>query len=238
MNATNFSTHLLSPLLGGGKNRRWAIYASSTSGEAYRDRRLTTNFELWVEIFFVCRHVSMWGFRNPVCLYPEKRNRPGFVNISRALVIYIQMGRSSRVLQHWNPKSRIFFKKFEIEFWLIFWLVPKSWNHFSFVNISPTLVIDTSMERSSRILHNGNTKIRFFSKNLKLHFDLCQRAEIVQVGLNMHLYDDIGDVSSSLRGSTSSLYYFYIFYLLIKINKSVNDEFNWILYIIIALLAR
>ena len=26
-------------------------YASPTSGEAYRDRRLTTNFELWVEIF-------------------------------------------------------------------------------------------------------------------------------------------------------------------------------------------
>ena len=27
-------------------------YASPSSGEAYRDRRLTTNFELWVEIFF------------------------------------------------------------------------------------------------------------------------------------------------------------------------------------------
>ena len=28
----------------------------------------------------------------------------------------------------------------------------------------------------------------------------------IQVGLNMHLYDDIGDASSSLRESTSSLY--------------------------------
>ena len=27
----------------------------------------------------------------------------------------------------------------------------------------------------------------------------------IQVGLNMHLCDDIGDASSSLRGSTSSL---------------------------------
>ena len=27
----------------------------------------------------------------------------------------------------------------------------------------------------------------------------------IQVGLNMHLYDDIGEASSSLRGSTSSL---------------------------------
>ena len=26
----------------------------------------------------------------------------------------------------------------------------------------------------------------------------------IQVGLNMHLYDDIGDASSSVRGSTSS----------------------------------
>ena len=26
----------------------------------------------------------------------------------------------------------------------------------------------------------------------------------IQVGLTMHLYDDIGDASSSLRGSTSS----------------------------------
>ena len=36
-------------------------YASSTSGEAYRDRRLTTNFELWVEIFCVptCFHVKI-----------------------------------------------------------------------------------------------------------------------------------------------------------------------------------
>ena len=49
----------------------------------------------------------------------------------------------------------------------------------------------------------------FFSKKFEiefdLYFDLCWRAEIIQVGLNMHLYDDIGDASSSLWGSTSSL---------------------------------
>ena len=48
----------------------------------------------------------------------------------------------------------------------------------------------------------------FFQKNWKLNFDLyfdsCQRAEIVHVGLNMNLYDDIGDALLSLRGSTSS----------------------------------
>ena len=51
--------------------------------------------------------------------------------------------------------------------------------------------------------------IFFFSKKFEiefdLYFDLCWRAEIIQVGLNMHLYDDIWDASSSLWGSTSSL---------------------------------
>ena len=40
-----------------------------------------------------------------------------------------------------------------------FWLLMKSLNHLSFVNISPTLVIDTSMEWSSRVLHHGNPKM-------------------------------------------------------------------------------
>ena len=35
---------------------------------------------------------------------------------------------------------------------------PEKRNHLSFVTISPTLVIDTSMERSSRVLQHGNTK--------------------------------------------------------------------------------
>ena len=86
---------------------------------------------------------------------------------------------------------------------------PEKRYHPSFVNISPTLVIDTSMERSSRVLHHGNPKIWFFfSKKFEIVFDLyfklCWRSEIIQVGLNMHLYDDIGDASSSLWGSTSS----------------------------------
>ena len=49
-----------------------------------------------------------------------------------------------------------------------FCLLTKSWNHLSFVNISPTLVIDTSMERSSRVLQHGNPKIVFFSKKFKI----------------------------------------------------------------------
>ena len=116
------------------------------------------------------------------------------------------MERSSRVLHHGNPKIWFFFQKSSK---FKFWLFPKSWNHLSFVNISPTLVIDTSMERSSRVLQHGNQKNWFFfSKKFEiefdLYFDLCWRAEIIQVGLNMHLYVDIGDASSYLWGSTSS----------------------------------
>ena len=101
-------------------------------------------------------HLSV---RLSICPYPEKRNHPSFVNISPTLVIDTSMERSSRVLHHGNPKIWIFFQKsskFE------FWLSTKSWNHHSFVNISPTLVIDTSMKRSSRVLHHGNPKMWFF----------------------------------------------------------------------------
>ena len=88
-------------------------------------------------------------------------NHLSFVNISPTLVIDTSMERSSRVLHHGNPKIWFFFQKsskFE------FWLFTKSWNHLSFVNISPTLVIDTSMERSSRV-HHGNPEMwKFFKK--------------------------------------------------------------------------
>ena len=52
----------------------FSIYASPSSGEAYRDRRLTTNFELWVEIFCVstCFHMRIPKPCLSVCPYPEK----------------------------------------------------------------------------------------------------------------------------------------------------------------------
>ena len=148
-------------------------YASPTSGEAYRDRQLTTNFEFWVEIFCVpsCFHVRIpkpclsvsLSVCLSICPNPEKRNHHSFVNISPTLVIDTSMERSSRVLHHGNQKIWIFSKKFEIR------ILTKSWNHLSFVNISPTLVIDTSMERSSRVLQHGNPKlIFFFSKKFEI----------------------------------------------------------------------
>ena len=90
------------------------FYASPSSEESYRDRQLTTNFEFWVEIFCVptCFHMRIPkpclsvcpSVRLSICPYPEKRNYPGFVNISPTLVINTSMERSSRVLHHENPK--------------------------------------------------------------------------------------------------------------------------------------
>ena len=151
------------------------FYASPTSGEAYRDWWLTTYFELWVEIFCVptCFHMRIPKPCLSVCLsvcpHPEKRYHHSFVNISPTLVIDTSMERSSRVLQHGNPKIWFFFQKsskFE------FWLLTKSWNHLSFVNISPTLVIDTS-KRSSRVLRKPENLI-FFSKKFEIFWLLTK----------------------------------------------------------------
>ena len=92
-------------------------YASPSSGEAYRDRRLTINFELWVEIFCVptCFHMRIPNPCLSVCPHPKKRNHHSLVNISPTLVIDTSMERSLRVLHHGNPKIWFFFsKKFEI----------------------------------------------------------------------------------------------------------------------------
>ena len=95
-------------------------YASPTSGEAYRDRQLTTNFEFRVEKnlcadMFPCedsKTVSVSPSVCPsICPYPEKRNHHSFVNISPTLVIDTSMERSSRVLHHGNQKFDFFFQE-------------------------------------------------------------------------------------------------------------------------------
>ena len=48
-------------------------FASPSTGEAYRDRRLTTNFELWVEIFCADMFPDEGSKTVSVCPYPEKR---------------------------------------------------------------------------------------------------------------------------------------------------------------------
>ena len=97
-------------------------YASPPSAEAYRDRRLTTNFELWVEIFFCAdlfpyedsKTVSVCPSVSP---YPEKRRHHSFVNISPTLVIDTSMEKSSWVLYYTMEVQQFefFSKKFEIQ---------------------------------------------------------------------------------------------------------------------------
>ena len=158
----------------------------------------------------------MWGFQNRVCPsvclsicpYPEKRNHHSFVNISPTLVIDTSMERPSRVLHHRNPKIWFFFqksKKFK------FWLSTKNWNHHSFVNISLTLVIDTSTERSSSTT-TWEPKIWFFFFKKVRNWIWLVLKSWNQHSSRSHLYVDIGDASSSLRGSTSSFFFFFKFW--------------------------
>ena len=59
-----------------------------------------------------------------------------------------------------------------------FWLLMKSWNHLSFVNISPTLVINISMERSLWVLHHGKPKMWNFFKKFEIdEIEFCPYPE-------------------------------------------------------------
>ena len=119
--------------------------------------------------FFVFRHVSiiLWGFRNHVCpsvcslyvplsLHREKkslwlRQQQSYTVVTNWCI----NGKFFTNTTAWKPKNLIFFsKKVEIEFWLVIWFVLNCWNHPSFVNISPTVVFDASMERPSRVHYN------------------------------------------------------------------------------------
>ena len=124
----------------------------------------------------MCRHVSIWGLQNCVCLYPEWKSHRSFINISNWYI-------NEKVFTSktaWKFKNlKILLKKFEARI-LTRAEELKSPN---FVNISLTLVIDTSMERSSREMQHGNPKIwRKKSKKVRnSNFDLWRRAEITLV---------------------------------------------------------
>ena len=117
------------------------------------------NPKIW--FFFSSKKLEIW-------LLTKSWNHLSFVNISPTLVIDTSMEMSSRVLHHGNPEIWFFFFFFQKSLKFEFWLLTKSWNHLSFVNISPTSVIDTSIERSSRVLHHGNPKIGFFFKKVRI----------------------------------------------------------------------
>ena len=161
--------------------RLFFFYASPSSGEAYRDWQLTTNFEFWVEIFCVptCFYMRIskpcLSVRPSVNLsVPREKKLPWLRQYQSYISNWYINWKVFTSTTAWKPKNYKKSLKFE------FWLVTKSWNHLSFVNISPTLVIDTSMERSSRVLQHWNPKIwrKKFKKVRNSNFDLWQRAEI------------------------------------------------------------
>ena len=65
---------------------------------------LIFSFELKI---FVCRHASIRGIRNRVCLSVPRENSPSFVNISPIVVIDSSMERFTQVLHHGKPKNSI-----------------------------------------------------------------------------------------------------------------------------------
>ena len=120
-----------------------------------------------------------------IWLLTKSWNHLSFVYISPTLVIDTSVERSSRVLQHGNPKI---WKKIQKSLKFKIWLLTKSWNHLSFVYISPTLVIDTSMERSSRELHHENPKMwRFFKKFEINEIEFCPYPEFPNAEKRNHL---------------------------------------------------
>ena len=153
-----------------------SIYASPSSGEAYRDRQLTTNFRMRIPKHCLSVHLSV----------PREKKSPWLRQYQSYISNWCINGKVFTSTTPRKPKNLNFFasKKFEIDK-IKFCPYPEKRNRPGFIDISPTLLIDTSMERSSRILEYGNPKIRFFFfLNVKLnfwlvYFDSCQRAKIV-----------------------------------------------------------
>ena len=181
------------------------------------NRQLLLNFELWVEFFCVptcfCMRIPKpcLSVGPSVCLYPEKRNHPSLVNISPTLVNDTSMEMFSRVLLHGNPKNWISFKKrskFNFDLcWRAEITLASSISVLHLVN-------DTWMERSSRILYHEKKKFDFIKEKRLIAVMFCKQFLAYTVHIDwcyhfihkhssrshMHLYDDIGDASSSFRG--------------------------------------
>ena len=104
--------------------------------------------------------------------YLKKRNHPSFVNISPTVVNDTWMEKSLRVLQQGNPRT-LFSKKglnwiFTCSYFYLCRSASEKRNHPGFINISLSVINDTSMERSSRVLHHGNPKhLIFFIKKVR-----------------------------------------------------------------------
>ena len=96
-------------------------YASSSSGEAYRDRQLTTNFEIWVEIFCVptCFHMRIPKPCLSVCpsvhlSVPREKKLPWLRHYQSYISNWYINGKVFTSTTPFKPKNVTFFLKFEI----------------------------------------------------------------------------------------------------------------------------
>ena len=150
------------------KHRNLSLCIPVIRGGTWGGQQLTTSFE---QKFFVCRHVSMWGFQNPVCLSVLREKKSPWLRQYQSYIgnWYIN-GKVFTSTTPWKPKIGFLHpkKKFEFEFWL----VPKSLNHLSFVNMSLTLVIETLMEESSWVPTTAlkPNNLNFLSKKFEIEF--------------------------------------------------------------------
>ena len=105
-------------------SRNSYFYASPSSVEAYRDRRLTPNFELWVEILCVptCFHMRIPKPCLSVRLSaPREKKSPLLRQYQSYISNWYVNEKVFTSTTTWEPKNLIFFsKKFEIEFDLYF----------------------------------------------------------------------------------------------------------------------
>ena len=142
-------------------------------GSIICDQQLTLNFGNWVEFFCVPTwfHMRISKSCLSVCLsiclsVPREKKSP----LLRQYQSYSSNWCIHNLHEYYSMKTLkfdfFFSKKDEIEFWK----VPKCWNHPSFVNISPTVVIGTWLERFSRVIQHGNPKkyIYFFNAYLSV----------------------------------------------------------------------
>ena len=138
-------------------------YASHSSVKAYRDRQLTINFELWVEIFCVptCFHMRIPKSCLSVCTGEKKS--PWFRQYQSFIRNWYINGKVIACTAARKPKIWILKKSSKLNFDLC----QRAEINLSFANISPTLVIDTSIERPSRVLQHGNLKNWFFFKKVR-----------------------------------------------------------------------
>ena len=134
----------------------------------------------------------MWGFQNRLCLSvrtPRKEITISFCQYQSYIGNWYINGKVFTSTTTWKPKN-VNFKYLKLEIDEIeFCPYPEfpyaeKRNRSGFVNISPTLVTDTSIERSSSTTTWEQKIWFFFSKKFEIEFDLCWRAEInIQVGL-------------------------------------------------------